>query len=240
MLYGYLITVLLLSKICACEGAWQLAMNLNPNDGHVMQYCTGWHEDIEFGDIQNAFNKDYISQHVRHLPVNYIAICRHYNGEVQALKIWRFKEPNKSLLSRFQDPGKVHATGNEIYSFIVGHDPPDDPIFSKVGALVFNWVVDNNGVRIANSGTHLDSTLGLGGHYWIFKEFDTCEGNSSWQHEVLIKDKCYVMGKNHGIGDKYKEVEWAANYSIFVSNAGLPFNVNSPLNVNMAHSLSGK
>ena len=52
-----------------------LAMNLNPNDGHVMQYCTGWHDDIEFGNIQNAFGKEYISRYVRHLPVNYIAIC---------------------------------------------------------------------------------------------------------------------------------------------------------------------
>ena len=87
-------------------------MNLDPNDGHTMHYCTGWHEDIQHGVSYNAFDSDYISKDVRHLPINYIAICRHYDGEIQALKIWRFKEPNRSLLSRFQDmdPGRVNAT----------------------------------------------------------------------------------------------------------------------------------
>ena len=201
--------VLLLSQSWYSSGTWRLAMNLDPNDGHTMHYCTGWHEDIQHGDSSNAFVSDYICKDVRHLPINYIAICRHYNGEIQALKIWRFKEPNRSLLSRFQDmdPGRVNATDNQIYAYITGSDPPYDPIFSNEGALVFNWVYGNNGIRIANTGTRLsavhdndDNTHGLGGHFDV-QNLRLCEGVSSvWGHEVGIKYKHYVLGTDHGTG----------------------------------------
>ena len=154
---------------------WHLAMNLNPNDGHIMHYCEGWHMDIDMGRKEEAFDKDYINRTVRKLPINYIAICRHDNTKFQALRIWKFKEPNTSLLERFQDmnPGRVYATDDILYSYHTGDDH-EDPIFSYNGSLVFNWGFANNGMRIANEGGHLseedaddDKIHGLGSHFYV-------------------------------------------------------------------------
>ena len=223
---------------------WHLAMNLNPNDGHTMDYCTAWHEDIQLGEIRDAFRRDYISKDVRHLPVNYIAICRHDNGKAHALKVWRFKESNRSLLSRFQamDPGRVHATDNEMYSHITKNEYLYDPIFSETGALVFNWIFAGNGVRIASSGTHLsdvdvddDSTHGLGGNFAVSNPRKCKQLNRDWGFEVGISNTHHVMGKDHGEGfPKKTKAPWSAYYAIFVSTEGFPFNMNSPFRVNMS------
>ena len=58
-------------------GIWYLAMNLNPSDGHIMDYLTGWDEGNDTGSIKSAFTEDYINQTVWNMPVNNIAIVRH-------------------------------------------------------------------------------------------------------------------------------------------------------------------
>ena len=52
-------------------------MNLNPSDGHIMDFLTGWDEGNDTGGINSAFTKDYINQTVWNMPVNNIAIVRH-------------------------------------------------------------------------------------------------------------------------------------------------------------------
>ena len=86
-------------------------MNLNPADGHVMDYTTGWADNVFIGTYQDALKKDYLNREVWGLPVKYIAIVRHQAGEVDAVKVFRFRGGARSLLSRFQDmnPGRQVA-----------------------------------------------------------------------------------------------------------------------------------
>ena len=52
-------------------------MNLNPSDGHIMHYATGWGDEYDIGGFNTSFTKDYLSQTVWKMPVNRIAIVRH-------------------------------------------------------------------------------------------------------------------------------------------------------------------
>ena len=52
-------------------------MNLNPGDGHIMGYTTGWDDEYDIGKVNTSFTKDYLNQTVWNLPVNRIAIVRH-------------------------------------------------------------------------------------------------------------------------------------------------------------------
>ena len=69
---------------------WHLAMNLNPEDGHIMDYYTGWQEDSFIASEINAFHRDYKNKYVWKERVIYIAIVRHHNGIVDAVKVWKF------------------------------------------------------------------------------------------------------------------------------------------------------
>ena len=52
-------------------------MNLNPDDGHIMDYTTGWDDGDNIGYSSTAFVKDYLSSEVWGMAVNSIAIVRH-------------------------------------------------------------------------------------------------------------------------------------------------------------------
>ena len=52
-------------------------MNLNPSDGHIMDYTTGWDDEYDIGNADTAFTKDYLSKSVWDMPVNFIGIIRH-------------------------------------------------------------------------------------------------------------------------------------------------------------------
>ena len=54
-------------------------MNLNPSDGHIMDYTTGWDDGYDIGNANTAFTKDYLSKIVWAMPVNFIGIVRHQN-----------------------------------------------------------------------------------------------------------------------------------------------------------------
>lgn len=58
-------------------GKWRLGMNLNPSDGHIMDYLTGWEEGKDIGTSGEALVKDYINNTVWNMPVTNIAIVRH-------------------------------------------------------------------------------------------------------------------------------------------------------------------
>ena len=61
------------------EAEWYLGMNLNPDDGHIMDYTTGWDDGYNIGSASTALVKDYLSSEVWDIPVNNIAIVRHQN-----------------------------------------------------------------------------------------------------------------------------------------------------------------
>lgn len=52
-------------------------MNLNPSDGHIMDYTTGWDDDYDIGSVKTAFTKGYLNKTVWSMLVNSIAIARH-------------------------------------------------------------------------------------------------------------------------------------------------------------------
>ena len=54
-------------------------MNLNPSDGHIMDFTTGWDDGDNIGNADTAFTKDYLSKDVWNMPVNYVGIVRHQN-----------------------------------------------------------------------------------------------------------------------------------------------------------------
>ena len=39
-------------------------MNLNPSDGHIMDYKTGWDDRSDIGSMNTDFTKDYFSKDV--------------------------------------------------------------------------------------------------------------------------------------------------------------------------------
>ena len=156
----------------ASSGDWQLAMNICPSDGNIMNYCNPlWHQDIQHGDESTALTKDFVSKSVRQQPANYIAIVRHKNSIPDAVKVWKFKETS-SLLSWFNGDIRNTVTENgHLHEEILpnAENVSDDPIFSVDGDLIFNYEFADNGVRIVMSGayrsgpdTNDDNTYGFG------------------------------------------------------------------------------
>jgi len=221
------------------QSTWYLGMNLNPSDGHVMDYTTGWAKDAFIGTYSEALKNDYLNPVVWRHNVNYIAIVRHQQGWVDAVKVFRFKTGGKSMLSRFQamNPGRdVVTEGGPIQEMVSANarNMKDDPVFSVGGDLAFNWAYSNNGARIVLTGGHLsaankddDGTHGLGNHF-------ACEPlrgipmrgyRSIWGHEISVIQGVpgyKVQGTDHGTGH-YKRVPAYGNYAIYVSEDATNF-----------------
>ncbi|KAL5268802.1 hypothetical protein ACHWQZ_G002591, partial [Mnemiopsis leidyi] len=230
----------LLSKFEDDEsGVWYLAMNLNPADGHIMDFTTGWAEDEFIGTYKDALSRDYLNRVIWNYPATYIAIVRHQKGIVEAVKVFRFRETNTSLLTRFQamNPGRDVATeGGPLQEEVSdgAQNMVDDPVFSVGGDLAFNWGYGNNGVRIVLTGGNLskgyennDNTHGLGNHFAC----DPLTGESThpeWAHEISnIQDSgkkpTTVQGTDHGSGNKYVSGPVYGNYAIYVSRSANSF-----------------
>lgn len=52
-------------------------MNLNPSDGHIMDFLTGWDERNDTGSINSALTRNYINQAVWNMSMENVAIVRH-------------------------------------------------------------------------------------------------------------------------------------------------------------------
>ena len=65
-------------------------MNLNPADGHMMEYTTGWADGLDIGSADRAFIADYINKEVWNMPVNRIAIVRHNMVWTQLFSLFFF------------------------------------------------------------------------------------------------------------------------------------------------------
>merc|ERR1719419_1537707 len=219
----------------ACPN-WYLGMNLNPADGHIMDYTTGWASGGTIGNTREALTKDYMNEVVWNDPANMIAIVRHQVGIVDAVKVFNFTEHGLSMLQRFQDmnPGRIYASDGGPVQVTIAEDAEnllDDPIFSVGGDLVINWAYSNNGARIALSGGNLspadandDNTHGLGNHFAC----DPLTGISKideWKHEISNIQYCplsscknvKLQGTDHGSGIHLVSGPVYGNYAIYVS-----------------------
>lgn len=216
---------------------WHLAMNLNPADGHIMDYTTGWVDDVFIGTYSEALRKDYLDRTVWRHPVSYIALVRHQEGEVDAVKVFRFKVASRSLLSRFQDmdPGREIVTeGGPIEEHISknAQNMEDDPILSVGGDLAFNWGYTNNGHRIVMTGGYLspadvndDKTRGIGNHFYckpLIGEPINEDSNSASEISILAYPPDIPhQGTDHGqsavVGPVY------GNYAIYASEDASSF-----------------
>lgn len=220
------------------HSTWYLGMNLNPADGHVMDYTTGWADDVFIGTYTEALTKDYLNREVWRLPVRYIAIVRHQQGEVDAVKVFRFKQGGLSLLSRFRamNPGRQIVTeGGPIQESVSKKalHMEKDPIFSVGGDLAFNWVYTDNGHRIVMTGGHLspvdvndDGTQGIGNHFSC-NPLTGKEKSEAWRHEISViqpvNHQFTVQGTDHGSGHRYISAPVYGNYAIYVSEDATSF-----------------
>lgn len=226
---------------------WYLGMNLNPADGHVMDFTTGWADNAFIGTYADALKKDYLNRIVWGHPVTYIALVRHQAGEVDAVKVFRFKDSGKSLLSMFQamNPGRQVVTeGGPIHESVSknAQNLVDDPIFSVGGDLAFNWAYGNNGARIVLTGGHLsaadqndDNTHGLGNHFACnpLTGIAIPGYEKKWNHEISnIQNsplsgtppiEVQVQGTDYGTGGHYRSTPVYGNYAIYVSEDATSF-----------------
>jgi len=224
------------SEDTACQN-WYLGMNLNPADGHIMDYTTGWASGGTIGNSREALTKDYMNELVWNDPANMIAIVRHQVGIVDAVKVFNFKQHGLSLLERFQDmnPGRIYASDGGPVQVTIAEDAEnlaDDPIFSVGGDLVINWAYSNNGARIALSGGHLSladandwDTHGLGNHYQCNPMTGIPTSNGVAENEISNMQYCpalscnnqKVQGTDHGSHSRLTSGPVYGNYAIYVS-----------------------
>ena len=196
--------------VTLCTAKWRLAMNLNPSDGNKMHFCTAWHRNVNRGSSTNALKNDFFDKKVRLSTANSIAIVRHNSSYPDAVKIWRFKTPNVSLLSKFYSvDGSAVTEGGDIYRKILSPDPEDDPIFTVDGDIVLNYRYLDNGIRLMLSDSiknnASDNTLGgFGVHNNLC---DSCNKIS----------RCRRLGYE-ALVTKQKRLNTNKNYAFFVSH----------------------
>ena len=66
-------------------------MNLNPSDGHIMDYTTGWDDEDNIGNVNTSFTKDYLNVTIWRKPVNRISTERHQKVYVIILLLANLK-----------------------------------------------------------------------------------------------------------------------------------------------------
>ncbi|XP_063689366.1 uncharacterized protein LOC134822313 [Bolinopsis microptera] len=214
-------------------------MNINPSDGHIFGYTVGWATGDNIGSEEEALTKDYLSGGVWDEPAKYIAIVRHQQGVLDAVKVFKFRYWGASLYTRFstknQNPGRQIVTkGGPIQESISVNatNLEDDPIFSVDGDLAFNWAFGDNGCRIVLTGGHLsganendDNTHGLGNDFHCnprtnipfskYRNHDVSNiQDCSWKKGCTDKN-VKIQGTDHGI--QFSDGPVYGNYAIYVS-----------------------
>ena len=197
---------------------------------------------MSVGSIQDAYAKDFLDVSSYRMEANYIAIVRHDDTSMDAVKVWKFKESGKSLEQYLKPtfPGRLIATIDGHIQFshkrdlnVTSRKGNRDPIFGVNGNLAFNWWYSSNGARICLDGGHLsgegsndDGTHGLGNEFGA----DAKNGKSStlWWHDVAnIQNPCWgtsceIQGTDYGTGFKTPG-EKLGQYAIFVSRNSSSF-----------------
>jgi len=148
--------------------SWKLAININPEDGHNFGFfASAWDDENDVGNSTTAFSADYKSYDVALETANFIAIVRHQDGVCEAARVWEFLAVGKTLheYMNIKKTLRLVATyGNYTSTYISSGmaNKDKDPIFAVDGALVFNWLASNDGVRIGNSNSHCGKELPAG------------------------------------------------------------------------------
>jgi len=230
--------------------AWELAMNINPSDGHnfgwgAVDGAQGWPVDGRpVGSSGEAFTTDFMDSTAWSQPCNFIAIVRHEAGLCDAARVWQFRNSGISLQDYFSDQeGNPHqrsqvTTGGPLFTVENTHKE-GDPIFTYDGDLVFNWFHANNGARIAVVGGFLsdvdvndDDTHGLGNEFGAETHANgraQSTGSTSWWHDVaMAQDDCHggsdtpclIQGSDHGTSIEDGDV--LGSYAIFVGAFDTP------------------
>jgi len=217
---------------------WKLALNIHGADGHDFGYeADAWEDDSHLGTDATAFIKDYKNYDVTLETANFIAIVRHHNGICEAARVWEFLVYGKTLQTYFdsQITSRLVATyNNHTSSWIspIMANKDLDPIFAEDGALTFNWLYVDNGVRIGNSQTYCsngglpaknvnsDDYLGLGNsiglknsnpNYWVEVGVQDC--GLKWADRA--------QGTDHG--NLYKDGPLYGQYAVYISDEATTF-----------------
>ena len=251
--------------VSSMSPSWQLAININPCDGHDFGYYSGWwdsHDSIgSLGLVGTAFTEDFVDDDTMQMPVSYITIARHQDGLCEMSKTWMLK--NNSQLQSLHDyfsnsDGRIYATGDgSIHDTHIHADMPatgedTDPIFGADGGLVMNWVYSNNGARVAvpggykvpytlpGAGENNDDLHGLGNEFGA----NAYPGSSDWRHDVAMLSadchggSCPMVGTDHG--SSLNDGPCWGSYAVFVSQSATEFECQEQtLEGNLYNSVSG-
>merc|ERR1712087_1104318 len=136
--------------------SWQLAINVNPCDGHDFGYYSGWWDgDESLGSGETAFTNDYVDSETMRVPVSYITIARHDGERCEMSKTWKLQDDSRSLHDYFADPdGRIYATGDgSVHDTHISSDMPlgsfagetTDPIFGAESADAALWTRQRHG-----------------------------------------------------------------------------------------------
>ena len=111
-----MLVIILVTVTISKPSAWKIAMNINPSDGNIMNYCNAlWYHDVQYGNASTALSQDFVSKSVRNIPVNRIAIARHTNRRPDYIRVWKFKD-TLLLLRWFKNgPRNTVTEGGYIY-----------------------------------------------------------------------------------------------------------------------------
>ena len=244
---------------------WRLGMNLNPADGHIMDFTTGWATGNLIGTKDTALQVDYLNNTVWNEPANYVAIVRHQQGVLDAVKVFKFINPGLSLKQRFD------CTNAEVYRSIVTKGGPiqeaispnatnlsDDPIFSVGGDLAFNWgyglassrtATSAAGTRIVMTEAHMSAetsrdylTQGLGNNFRFNPSTGLEVSSGLYKHEIANLGDKHVLtgvglqGTDYGTESSFRSGDVYGNYAIYVSQDATTFpEPGSHLNLDIKH-----
>jgi len=220
---------------------WKLAININPEDGHNFGFsASAWDDENDLGKNTTAFSADYKSYDVALETANFIAIVRHQDGVCEAARVWKFLAVGKTLheYMNIKKSLRLVATyGNYTYTYMSASmaNKDKDPIFAVDGALVFNWVASNDGVRIGSSNTHCGKELpavnsnpnaffGLGNDIDMHPQ--TLSASTGWWSDAGSYDcnthySKRAQGTDHGTG--LTDGVAYGQYAVYVSDSAETF-----------------
>jgi len=221
--------------------SWKLAINIHPGDGHNFGFgASAWDDENDIGNSTTAFSADYKSYDVTLETANFIAIVRHQDGVCEAARVWEFLAVGKTLheYMNIKKTSRLVATyGNSTSTYISSSmaNKDKDPIFAFDGALVFNWLAHNDGVRIGSSNTHCGKELpavnsnpnaffGLGNDIDMHPQ--TLSASTGWWSDAGSYDcnthySKRAQGTDHGTG--LTDGVAYGQYAVYVSDSAETF-----------------
>jgi hypothetical protein len=149
---------------------WQMALNINPGDGHLFDYGNSlWADAYSYGSEATKSTHDYKSAAAFAKSVGSILVATHVKGEVKGYKEYDFLTTPTTLSAEFGASNSVATTAMTSSRIIDGPYLTNDPLMQYDGALYFNY----NGVRIA----HRDDD---GNFYGLGVSYGTDGGDASY------------------------------------------------------------